>query len=187
MRIFTIIIGVITLLSFAIQLSEALPDYQNIVEKISYILLGVLAGLIFSLFDKIKIKIKKVTNYQLFAYVFYIFIGLIIIIVLVSIVLTEDTEKITTLKTILGSIGTFTFVSFFFVLKLISRDDGLNIDERIVLAEKYFEEENYSRSLHFYFGLQDLLDEEDTRLDFINDRVEEIKEIQVKPKFKMLK
>lgn len=138
MKIFTIITGLITILSFVIQMNDIFPNYNDTFEKISFILLGTLVGLIISFFEKNKIKIKKLSSQQIFAYIFYIIIGIAFIIVLLSILMTDNKEKITTLQTVLGSLGTFTFISFFFVLRMFSSGNDLYIDEKIALAEKYF-------------------------------------------------
>lgn len=179
MKIFAIITGVITLISFVIQMNDIFPKYEQTFDRLSFVFLGILVGQLISFFDKNKIKIKKLSGQQIFAYIFYGIVGIAFIIVLLSILMTDNKEKISTLQTVLGSLGTFTFISFFFVLKMFSTGTGLYIDEKIALAERYFIEKNFSRSLHFYMDLQEGLDEEDVRLEQVTKRIKEIQLEQV--------
>ncbi|WP_148624729.1 hypothetical protein [Aliarcobacter cryaerophilus] len=170
MNYFTIITGIATLISFVISFKEILPEYSIYINNISYILLGLVIGNIISIFDKSKIKIYNFKSSHIFVYSFYFILSIVTFVLILT---TNDLE----LK-ILGSIGTFIFVTFFFLIPLL-KDQNITITERIILSDAHKENGNYSEAIYHLQNAKDILSDNDIRKDKIENRILALKNKQI--------
>lgn len=170
MKYFAILTGFATLISFVISLKDILPDYTIYVENISYILLGLFIGNIIAFFDKSKIQIYKFKSSHIFVYSFYFILA---VVTLVLILAKEGLE----LK-VLGSMGTFIFITFFFLIDLL-KDQGITMTERITLADIHAKKGNYSEAIWHLNDVKNKINENDTRYKDINRKIIELKQKQI--------
>lgn len=170
MNYFAIITGIATLISFVISFKEILPEYSIYINNISYILLGLVIGNIISIFDKSKIQVYHFKSSHIFVYSFYFVLAIVTLVLLLT---TNGLE----LK-ILGSIGTFIFITFFFLIPLL-KEQGITITERIILSDIHAKKGNYSESIYHLQEAKDRLSDNDTRQGGIESKILELKNKQI--------
>lgn len=170
MKHFTIITGIATLISFVISMKDILPTYSVYVNNVSYILLGLVVGSVISLYEKSEIQIYRFKSTHMFVYVFYIVVAAITLIL----ILTKDGLEMK----VLGSIGTFIFLTLFF-LKPLLNEGSVTITERITLSDIHAKKGNYSEAIWHLKEVKDILNESDDRIESLESKISELKQKQI--------
>ena len=77
----------------------------------------------------------------------------------------DDKEKVTTLTGWLSTIGGFILASVIFNFhNIVPAKNTLSLDDKMILAENYKHDKNYSRSIFYYESIKDSLDVGDVRI-----------------------
>ena len=92
----------------------------------------------------------------------------------------DDKEKVGTLTGWLSTIGGFILASVIFNFhNIVPAKSSLSIDDKLILAENYKHDKNYSRSLFYYESIKDSLDIGDERIVQIGNKISEVKSLQL--------
>jgi hypothetical protein len=167
MNLFTIIVGIIWIISFVFWFKDLFPEYTIYILYTGFIAIGLCLWLIISFFTKsVTVKIYWFRSNHLFVYLFYWFIWFIIILLLFL-----QPDK---LFEILWSIAFFVIISLRILLWLL-RDDSPTISERKYLADKYEKEENYSEAIWQYNKILAAISSDDERIDSVKSKISELK------------
>jgi hypothetical protein len=103
------------------------------------------------------------------------------LIILISLIQIENMEKVNTLTGWLSTIGGFIVASLIFNFHNIFSSGGytISLEDKLILAETYRLEKNYSKSLNFYESIKHNLEEEDIRFKEIEKEIDEVKSLQL--------
>lgn len=177
-------IGVISLIisvsTYILKLVDVFPEYKEILKIISLIFLGIVIGVVVSRFTKDEVELKEFSLKDFFPYFYYGLLGIIFLTILIFMIQIEDKEKVNTLTGWLSTIGGFIVASVIFNFhNIFSSKNGISIDDKLILAENYKHEQNYSRSLYYYESIKNSLDEEDVRIEQIVTKINTIKSLQL--------
>ena len=177
-------IGIISLIisvsSFILKFVDVFPEQREILKIISLIFLGIVIGVVISRFTKDEVELKEFSLRDFFPYFYYGLLGIIFLVVLVFMIQLEDKEKVSTLTSWLSTIGGFIVASVIFNFhNIFSSKSDISIDDKFILAQNYKFEKNYSRSLYYYESIKNSLDEKDVRIEEIENKMNEIKSLQV--------
>ena len=170
MKLFTIITGIITIVSFAASIEGLIPEYSMYLNNISYILLGLVAGNVIGLFDKAKFEIYRFKSSHVFVYAFYVAIAVVTLVL----IMTKEGLEIK----VLGSIGTFIVITLFFLKPLLD-EQGVTITERMILSDIHKEKGNYSQAIWHLALAKDGMSSEDSRKELLDKKIATLKEKQV--------
>lgn len=174
---------IISVSTFILKLTDVFPEQKEILKIVSLIFLGIVIGVVISRFTKDEVELKEFSLRDFFPYFYYGLLGIVFLVILVFMIQIEDKDKVSTLTAWLSTIGGFIVVSVIFNFhNIFSSKQGISIDDKLVLAENYKLEKNYSRSLYFYESIKDSLDEEDIRIEQIEEKINEVKSFQLKRK-----
>jgi len=171
MKNFTIITGIATLISFVIGMKDILPEYSVYVNNVSYILLGLVIGSVISLYEKSEIQIYRFKSTHMFVYIFYIVVAIITLLLII----TKDGLEMK----VLGSIGTFIFITLFFLKPLLIEGSGVTITERIALSDFHANKGNYSEAIWHLNQVKNNLNEDDDRINSLDRKISELKKKQI--------
>jgi hypothetical protein len=170
MKLFTLITGIMTVISFALSIKEFVPEYAVYVNNVSYILLGLVMGSTISLFDKAKVQIYRLKSSHIFVYSFYAVIG---IVTLVLVIMKDGLEL-----EVLGSVGTFIIITLFFLKPLLD-EQGVTITERILLSDIHVEKGNFSEAIWHLNLAKEKMESGDSRADSLEIKIGKLKQLQV--------
>ncbi len=180
-------VGVISLIisvsTFILKLTDVFFEQKEIFKIVSLIFLGIVIGVVISRFTKDEVELKEFSLRDFFPYFYYGLLGIVFLVILIFMIQIEDKDKVSTLTAWLSTIGGFIVASVIFNFhNIFSSKKGISIDDKLVLAENYKLEKNYSRSLYFYESIKDSLDKEDVRIEQVEEKINEVKSLQLKRK-----
>ena len=177
-------IGIISLIisvsTYILKLIDVFPEHKEILKIISLIFLGIVIGVVVSRFTKDELELKEFSLRELFPYFYYGLLCLIFLIILILMIQMDDKEKVGTLTGWLSSIGGFILASVIFNFhNIVPAKSSLSLDDKLILAENYKLDKNYSRSLFYYESIKDSLDIGDVRIVQIESKISEVKSLQM--------
>ena len=176
--IISLIIGIST---YILKLVDVFPEQKEILKIVSFIFFGIVIGVVISRFTKDEVELKEFSLREFFPYFYYGFMGIMFLIILISLIQIENMEKVNTLTGWLSTIGGFIVASLIFNFHNIFSSGGytISLEDKLLLAETYRLEKNYSKSLNFYESIKDNLEEEDIRFKEIEKDINEVKSLQL--------
>ena len=176
--IISLIIGIST---YILKLVDVFPEQKEILKIVSFIFFGIVIGVVISRFTKDEVELKEFSLREFFPYFYYGFLGIMFLIILISLIQIENMEKVNTLTGWLSTIGGFIVASLIFNFHNIFSSGGytISLEDKLLLAETYRLEKNYSKSLNFYESIKDNLEEEDIRFKEIEKDINEVKSLQL--------
>jgi len=176
--IISLIIGIST---YILKLVDVFPEQKEILKIVSFIFFGIVIGVVISRFTKDEVELKEFSLREFFPYFYYGFLGIMFLIILISLIQIENMEKVNTLTGWLSTIGGFIVASLIFNFHNIFSSGGytISLEDKLILAETYRLEKNYSKSLNFYESIKDNLVEEDIRFKEIEKEIDEVKSLQL--------
>jgi hypothetical protein len=177
-------IGIISLIisvgTYILKLVDIFPEQREILKIVSFVFLGIVIGVVVSRFTKDELQLKDFSLREFFPYFYYGLLGLIFLIILILLIQMDDKEKVGTLTGWLSTIGGFILASVIFNFhNIVPAKNSLTIDDKLILAENYRHEKNYSRSLLYYESIKDSLDIGDIRIARIENKITEVKSLQL--------
>ncbi len=177
-------IGVISLIislsTYILKLVDVFPEQREILKIISLIFLGIVIGVVTSRFTKDELELKEFSLRDFFPYFYYGLLGLVFLIILIFMIQIDDKEKVSTLTGWLSTIGGFIVFSVIFNFhNVVPAKSTLSLDDKLILAENYKNEKNYSRSLYYCESIKNSLDKEDLRIAQIEIKITEMKSLQL--------
>lgn len=171
MNAFSIVTGIVGTIGVFLWFKDAFPQYSQYLLYGGFICLGLVIGLIISLFHKkVEIKSYKLTFNHVFVYGFYLFMALFIVILLFV--------QPTYFLQIISGIAIFILISFNHLLSLV-RQPWVSITERVILANEYEKQWNYSEVIYQYGKIIESLDEKDERIESIKQKLSLFKSKQL--------
>lgn len=181
MNIFTYITGIASLLGLILQIRDAFPKYRNLRKNLVLVILGIFIGSFLGSFRQIQVSLStKQTSTEILALVIGVGSCIIISILAFGIIFIKDINK----HELLGFSLVIVLLFFGIIIPLLSLGESfyeknINLDELRILVDIHEKNKDYNRTIDLLEIMKSKIDNNDIRLESINNRLESLKRKQL--------